>query len=126
MALFAPMHTIDDLLVSTEYSGTSFAHFVATRARGYVLSESPVGVLSRDPFDQSRYGCNIYSSGEPQYEECIMPKAWRNMLSWFHRLTVLGAVGEEHWQMPEYEVVEEEDLWNPKSTVTPATNGFEG
>lgn len=125
VALFAPMHTIDDLLIPSDYSGTSFAHFIANRARGYILSDSPVGDLSSAPFDQSKYGCNIYSSGEAKYEECIMPKAWRNMLQWFHRLTVLGAAGEENWQMPEYEVVEEEDLWNPKSTIGVATNGVE-
>ncbi|KAH8692987.1 Arb2 domain-containing protein [Talaromyces proteolyticus] len=61
----------------------SFARFISTRCRAYVLSAQPVewpvpGTLE--------YGCNTYSSGEPMHSEATIVSCWRNMLQWLDKL----------------------------------------
>lgn len=60
--------------------GKGFRDFWSRRSRVYLLSDEPVDtpLMGRD-----RFGCNCYSSGEPSYTECIMPKAHSNILAFF-------------------------------------------
>lgn len=72
--------TYSDLNMSTLADPESFTSFVASRCRGYVLSEKPVG---SPEFRRYRdHGCNCYSSGEALNTECIMAAAWGDMLAW--------------------------------------------
>ncbi|PWY91008.1 hypothetical protein BO70DRAFT_307468 [Aspergillus heteromorphus CBS 117.55] len=58
---------------------SSFASFVSSRCRSYVLSEAPMGMPVTSPLD---HGCNCYSAGEALNLECIMPRARAHMLHW--------------------------------------------
>ncbi|RAL00678.1 uncharacterized protein BO80DRAFT_356447 [Aspergillus ibericus CBS 121593] len=58
---------------------SSFAAFISSRCRGYMISNQPVGLPVASSHD---HGCNCYSSGEALNIECIMPQAWKNMLEW--------------------------------------------
>ncbi|GKZ25996.1 hypothetical protein AbraIFM66951_001972 [Aspergillus brasiliensis] len=60
---------------------SSFVSFVSSRCRGYVLSEQALGLPVPAP---QHHGCNCYSSGEALISECIMPKAWKDMLKWLN------------------------------------------
>ena len=48
---------------------------------------------------REEYGCNVYASGEHLYVECIMIRAWRDMLEWFGRLARGGEGAEEKWEI---------------------------
>ncbi|KAJ5574192.1 uncharacterized protein N7459_008619 [Penicillium hispanicum] len=75
--------TYQDLDMGTLADPRSFTSFVSSRCRGYVLSEAPVGT------HQSGYrthGCNCYSSGEALNSECIIVRAWPDMLKWLDML----------------------------------------
>ncbi|BCR91300.1 uncharacterized protein ACHE_70143S [Aspergillus chevalieri] len=84
MCLTSPLHfTHIHLAESDPSSPDSFAAFVASRCRAYVLSEEPLGV----PVEGIRqHGCNCYASGEALNIECIMPRAWKAMLEWLERV----------------------------------------
>ncbi|OAX77830.1 hypothetical protein ACJ72_07868 [Emergomyces africanus] len=56
-----------------------FAAFMSTRSRAYVLSDKPLDTQVAGRYE---FGCNCYSSGEQLNVECIMPRAWRSMLTW--------------------------------------------
>ncbi|PYI07261.1 hypothetical protein BO78DRAFT_429075 [Aspergillus sclerotiicarbonarius CBS 121057] len=58
---------------------SSFAAFISSRCRGYMISNQPVGLPVASSHD---HGCNCYSSGEALNIECIMPQAWKNMVEW--------------------------------------------
>ena len=60
---------------------SSFVSFVSSRCRGYILSEQDLGLPVPAP---EHHGCNCYSSGEPLINECVMPKAWEDMLKWLN------------------------------------------
>ncbi|RAH52849.1 Arb2 domain-containing protein [Aspergillus piperis CBS 112811] len=60
---------------------SSFVSFVSSRCRGYILSEQDLGLPVPAP---EHHGCNCYSSGEPLITECVMPKAWEDMLKWLN------------------------------------------
>jgi hypothetical protein len=94
-----PSQTNDDL------DSGSFAEFVSTRCRAYVLSGKQVDWPMPGALD---YGCNTYSSGEELNEECIIVSAWKSMLVWLDRLhadptykevqvTIEQAVGVDDW-----------------------------
>jgi hypothetical protein len=85
ICLANPLHTKTVDLVPSygQPSGPdSFAAFIASRCRAYLLSNEPLGLPL---FDAPEHGCNCYSSGEGLNVECIMPKAWRHMLKWLDR-----------------------------------------
>ncbi|RMJ27394.1 hypothetical protein PHISP_01710 [Aspergillus sp. HF37] len=76
----SPLHfTHVDLVDSDPDDPASFAAFVASRCRAYVLAPDPLGVPAQC---SGEHGCNCYSSGEALNNECIMPRAWRGMLEW--------------------------------------------
>ncbi|KAJ5808490.1 hypothetical protein N7474_009759 [Penicillium riverlandense] len=79
MSLTEPLHSSYDLEEDDLTNPTSFAAFVSSRCRGYVLSDKPVGDRVAG---YREHGCNCYSSGEALNVECIMPVAWRHMLDW--------------------------------------------
>lgn len=61
----------------------SFAHFISTRSRAYVLSDKPLewpvpGTLE--------HGCNTYSGNEPVNHEDVIVSSWRSMLQWFDKI----------------------------------------
>ena len=61
----------------------SFAHFISTRSRAYVLSDKPLewpvpGTLE--------YGCNTYSGNEPLNHEDVIVSSWQSMLQWFDKI----------------------------------------
>ncbi|KAF9891730.1 hypothetical protein FE257_003211 [Aspergillus nanangensis] len=83
ICLSNPLHnTHVDFTEGDEMEGPStfsFAAFVSSRCRAYVLSDQPLGF----PVSSANvHGCNCYSSGEALHIECIMPKGWRHMLEW--------------------------------------------
>lgn len=111
ICLIAPIHCLGDLLPEWEKvnhattnhhpsSSSSFANFISTRCRGYVVHEAELGTLVEG---RAEYGCNVYASGEHLYVECVMIRAWRDMLAWFGRLNKGDGEAEERWEMPEYE-----------------------
>ncbi|RAL10333.1 uncharacterized protein BO97DRAFT_471812 [Aspergillus homomorphus CBS 101889] len=61
---------------------SSFAAFIASRCRGYVLSEHPLGMPVEPMLE---HGCNCYASGEELNSECIMPRAWKHVLGWLNQ-----------------------------------------
>jgi hypothetical protein len=79
MCLAEPLHSSYDLEEDDLTNPASFAAFVSSRCRGYVLSDKLVGDRVTGYRD---HGCNCYSSGEALNAECIMPMAWRHMLDW--------------------------------------------
>lgn len=84
LCLSNPLHfTHVHLTDSDPADPDSFAAFVASRCRAYVLAPEPLGVPVQG-FRQ--HGCNCYSSGEALNIECIMPSAWRAMLQWLENV----------------------------------------
>ncbi|KAL4920952.1 Arb2 domain-containing protein [Aspergillus aurantiobrunneus] len=84
MCLATPLHTKSaDLLDADgkEPTPDSFAAFVSSRCRAYLLSQEPLGFPLAE--DQA-HGCNCYASGEDLNAECIMPKTWPQMLNWLN------------------------------------------
>ena len=69
--------------MSTLGDPTSFTSFVSSRCRSYVMSEAPVGTPQSG---HREHGCNCYSSGEAFYNECIITRAWPDMLKWLNML----------------------------------------
>ena len=61
----------------TEFVNQQFKEFWGKRGRAYVLSpeelETPLN-------GRKQFGCNVYSAGEPHHVECIMPRAYKNIL----------------------------------------------
>ena len=125
ICLIAPLHGLEDLLphsppTNVTTPAPSFAYFISTRCRGYVVKEAALGTLVEG---REEYGCNVYASGEPFYVECIMIRAWRDMLEWFARLSRGEEGAEERWEMPgtgskdgkenEVEVGAVDEEWTP-------------
>ncbi|KAJ0416835.1 Arb2 domain-containing protein [Aspergillus carlsbadensis] len=92
----------------------SFAAFMASRCRAYLLSNEPLGLPL---FDAPEHGCNCYSSGEGLNVECIMPRAWQHMLKWLDR-----AYAEPGYCEEQLEVVQVA----PEAAGTEAEAGTEG
>ncbi|KAK5046840.1 hypothetical protein LTR84_007194 [Exophiala bonariae] len=57
-----------------------FVDFISKRCRFYAPSSSP---LETPVTGRQRFGCNCYASGEDEYHENVVVKAWRSMLGWF-------------------------------------------
>ncbi|KAF7506062.1 hypothetical protein GJ744_012309 [Endocarpon pusillum] len=117
ICLIAPLHGLEDLLphspdpTSTSPDSTtqttlasSFADFISTRCRAYVVDKATIGTLVEG---RAEFGCNVYASGEQHYVECIIIRAWRHMLDWFGRLSRGEDGVEEKWEMPESELRKE-------------------
>ncbi|OOF95955.1 hypothetical protein ASPCADRAFT_405644 [Aspergillus carbonarius ITEM 5010] len=81
ICLSNPLHlaSIDLGAQQNTEDSSSFASFISSRCRGYMISNQPVGLPVASSHD---HGCNCYSSGEGLNVECIMPQAWKNMLEW--------------------------------------------
>lgn len=80
------LNTVDDANNDTDAapaspSASSFASFIATRCRAYVLSEEPLGIPVPGAAD---HGCNCFSSGEALNIEGIFPRACEAMLAWLN------------------------------------------
>lgn len=60
-----------------------FVDFISKRCRFYALSPSP---LEAPVAGRKQFGCNCYASGEDEYYENVVVKAWRSMLEWFNVL----------------------------------------
>ncbi|KAL8825643.1 MAG: hypothetical protein Q9191_004292 [Dirinaria sp. TL-2023a] len=71
--------------------GEGFRDFWGRRGRVYLLSDEPVDtpLMGRENF-----GCNCYSSGEPSYTECIMPKAYSSILAFFSLVATVPGYAE--------------------------------
>ncbi|RDW72311.1 uncharacterized protein DSM5745_07483 [Aspergillus mulundensis] len=92
IALANPLHTKFDLheintpTKNTTSDPTSFASFISSRCRAYVLSPEPLGLpISITETQELDHGCNCFSGGEALHAECIMPSAWRHMMAWLGR-----------------------------------------
>ncbi|PYH83954.1 Arb2 domain-containing protein [Aspergillus uvarum CBS 121591] len=85
---------------------TSFAAFVASRCRGYVLSDQPLGVPVEAMLDS---GCNCYASGEGLNSECIMLKAWRHALGWLNQAFADPGYGEARLEIMHFDGGELDD-----------------
>ncbi|KAH8423336.1 uncharacterized protein LDX57_001094 [Aspergillus melleus] len=79
-------------------ASSSFATFIATRCRAYVLSEEPLGLPVPGA---AEHGCNCFSSGEALNVECIFPRACDAMLAWLDK-----TYREPEFCESAYEVVE--------------------
>lgn len=97
LVLLAPLHGASDILpkdqalaieehLKYEHSSNTalpFAQFMAARCRAYILHEEPLGTLIQD---DDRFGCNVYSSGEQRYTDCILDQAQDHMIDWILHL----------------------------------------
>ncbi|KAL4785920.1 Arb2 domain-containing protein [Aspergillus varians] len=84
ICLTSPLHTKSTDLSEAngeELLPNSFAAFVSSRCRAYLLSGEPLGIPLSETQER---GCNCYASGEDLNAECIMPKAWPDMLNWLN------------------------------------------
>lgn len=84
----------------------SFAHFISTRSRAYVLSDKPLewpvpGTLE--------YGCNTYSGNEPLNHEDVIVSAWQSMLQWLDK--IYADPSYEEVQFVIEETVEDDEGW---------------
>ena len=77
IALANPLHDVNHLHPS------EFAEFISTRCRAYLISNLP---LDKPVDGRFKFGCNCYSSGEPQNQESIIARAWPSMLKWLGTL----------------------------------------
>ncbi|RHZ74979.1 hypothetical protein CDV55_109205 [Aspergillus turcosus] len=97
IALSNPLHHTDiDLVEESPSVPSSFISFISSRCRAYVLSDKHVG-FPLPGFQE--YGCNCYSSGEELNTECIMPKAWEDMLEWLAKMYADPSDGEPHLEI---------------------------
>ncbi|KAL6237696.1 hypothetical protein BDW75DRAFT_248709 [Aspergillus navahoensis] len=95
ICLANPLHTKSFDLDSSESNTTrtesagsdpaSFAAFMSSRCRSYVLSPEPLGFPNPITEQELDRGCNCYSAGEELNAECIIPRAWKHMLAWLSR-----------------------------------------
>jgi hypothetical protein len=69
--------------VSTLTDPQSFTAFIASRSRAYVVSSDEIGKFQSGYRD---HGCNCYASGEELNSECIMARAWPDILAWLDML----------------------------------------
>ncbi|PKS09435.1 hypothetical protein jhhlp_004050 [Lomentospora prolificans] len=103
-----------------------FKRFLETRARAYIV-EGSVAVnmpLSThlgngDYPGHTAFGCPVYSSGEPHYVECILPRAGDHILKWIQEV----ADKEDYINDPEL-VVAEFNKEDPKSADESADDGW--
>ncbi|KAH1998596.1 hypothetical protein KXV80_005565 [Aspergillus fumigatus] len=123
IALSNPLHyTHFDLVKESPAVPSSFISFISSHCRAYVLSDKPVGVPVSG-FQE--HGCNCYSSGEALHTECIMPKAWKDMLDWLAKTYADPSGGEAHLEFRELEgatsedVVEDGDQLNGRCPYSP-------
>jgi hypothetical protein len=84
----------------------SFAHFISTRSRAYVLSDKPLewpvpGTLE--------HGCSTYSGNEPVNHEDVIVSSWRSMLQWFDKLHADPSYEEVEFVIEE--TVDDEEGW---------------
>ncbi|EEA20704.1 hypothetical protein TMatcc_000692 [Talaromyces marneffei ATCC 18224] len=84
----------------------SFAHFISTRSRAYVLSDEPLqwpvpGTLE--------HGCNTYSGNEPVNHEDVIVSSWKSMLQWFDKVYADPAYEEAEFVIEE--TVEDDEGW---------------
>ena len=57
-----------------------------------------------------QHGCNCYSSGEALNIECVLPKAWKNMLEWLGRVHADPEYTEEKLKIKEINMDELKDV----------------
>ncbi|GAM41283.1 hypothetical protein TCE0_042f14298 [Talaromyces pinophilus] len=84
----------------------SFAHFISTRSRAYVLSDKPLewpvpGTL--------QHGCNTYSGNEPVNHEDVIVSSWQSMLQWFDKVYADPSYEEVEFVIEER--VEDDEGW---------------
>ncbi|KAJ5888457.1 hypothetical protein N7495_008498 [Penicillium taxi] len=63
---------------------TTFTSFLARRGRSYVLHKKRIGRYI--PGDWEVTGCKVYSSGEELNQECILRRAWPDIIDWLNLL----------------------------------------
>jgi hypothetical protein len=68
-----------DFDVGDATDSKSFAHFLQTRCRAWVLSDSPIGTRVDD---HNIYGCNVYSCGEDRKTACMITRGLGHIWSW--------------------------------------------
>ncbi|KAK6839668.1 hypothetical protein PG987_005534 [Apiospora arundinis] len=72
----------------------SFKTFLREKACAWIPSLDPLGTLISGPDGNShtttfsRYGCPVYSSGEPCYVECLLIKARTAVLDWLQAVAL--------------------------------------
>lgn len=76
----------------------------AQRARAFMISSEPLDtpLTGRDDF-----GCNCYSSGEPNHVECIMPRAHTSMVRYFKVVHENPNYEVDPQNFPKEEIVQE-------------------
>ncbi|KAL5343426.1 Arb2 domain-containing protein [Aspergillus crustosus] len=112
ICLATPLHTlvtdIPDPSTQPSSAPQSFRSFLATRCRAYHQSPGPQNY----PLPGAKeHGCNCYSSGEELNAECIMPRVWRDVLTWLEKAFEDEAFGEEELVVREVTAEEENGGW---------------
>ncbi|PLB45748.1 hypothetical protein P170DRAFT_500300 [Aspergillus steynii IBT 23096] len=102
LELSPDIHTIIDCDSPTTPTSSvpSFASFIATRCRAYVLSQEPLGLPVPGA---SAHGCNCFSSGEALNVECIFPRACDAMLDWLDLTYREPGFCEDRLQLVEFD-----------------------
>ncbi|KAK3172520.1 hypothetical protein OEA41_005842 [Lepraria neglecta] len=66
--------------VGDQVQNGRFKEFWSKRARAYLIHNEPV---ETPLYGRAQLGCNCFSSGEATFTECIMPRAYKSMLTFF-------------------------------------------
>lgn len=91
ICLFNPQYKFDDLIADDPQHQT-FGDFMSRRCRAYILAAEPVETAMTG---REKFGCNCYSSGEKNYQECAFISAWRSVLDWFDMISLVPTFEEK-------------------------------
>ncbi|KAG9242038.1 Arb2 domain-containing protein [Calycina marina] len=72
-----------------EINHERFRTFMKQRARVYLVSDEPEGGFVAGPEGNrlvDAYGAPVFSLGEPYYTECLLPKGYRTIITWFEEV----------------------------------------
>ncbi|KAF7718633.1 Uncharacterized protein PECH_008847 [Penicillium ucsense] len=112
--------TAVDIDMSALTDPGSFTAFLASRGRAYVLSPDQVGRFQEG---YRRHGCNCYASGEELNTECIMSRAWPDMLAWLNKLYEDPSYAEQIVIKPEDFDDSAIEVETPGNSVDPQQEG---
>ncbi|CZT04850.1 uncharacterized protein RAG0_11155 [Rhynchosporium agropyri] len=99
-----------------EITNPAFRAWMTKRGRAYVQSEEPLGTFLAGPEGAKKvhaYGAQVFSSGEPYYSECMLPKAGKPVVDWFRE--VAADPGYENPELGRLDFGGEDDEAGPQT-----------
>ncbi|KAK4697903.1 hypothetical protein P7C71_g237, partial [Lecanoromycetidae sp. Uapishka_2] len=84
--------------VGEDVQDEKFMDFWGKRGRAYLIHNEDVDTPLHG---RQEVGCNCFSSGEPTFTECIMPRAYKNMLAYFQLVNDVPGYFEVESFVPE-------------------------